>query len=111
MMIPGKFTFQKRRIIMEVLRITQYTRIWCVGIATRSSILELIVGLERRNNQMLMSLNWLKEMKISVTFYLLQTDWSVKKIDGLLTLNVHIISIPIGRCSRHTLQFKGEKSS
>jgi len=41
----------------------------------------MIVGLERRNNQILMSLNWLKEMKKSVTFYLLQTDRSITKID------------------------------
>jgi len=34
------------------------------------------------NKQMLMSLNWLKEMKNSTTFYLLQTDQLVTKIDG-----------------------------
>jgi len=60
---------------------------------------------------MLMSLNWLKEMKISVTFYLLQIDRLVIKIDGLLILEVHSISVPIGRCSPHALWFKGEKSS
>ena len=40
------------------------------------------VGFERRNNQMLISLNWLKEMKNNVTFYLLQTNQLVTKIDG-----------------------------
>ena len=58
---------------------------------------------------MLMSLNWLEEMKNSVTFYLLQTDQLVTKIDGSLTLDVHNTSVPIGRYSPHTLRFKGEK--
>ena len=55
-----------------------------------------------------MSLNWLEEMKNSETFYLLQTNQSVTKIDGLLTLDVHSISVSIERCSSHTLRFKGE---
>jgi len=45
-------------------------------------------------------------MKISVTFYLLQTVRSVTKIDGLLTLDVHTISVSIERCSSYTLWFK-----
>ena len=53
-----------------------------------------------------MLLNWPEGMKKSVTFYLLQTDPSVTKINGLLTLDVHI-SVPIGRCSPNTLRFKG----
>ena len=57
---------------------------------------------KEKNNQMLMLLNWLKEMKNNVTFYLLQTDQSVTKIDGSLILDVHSISVPIGRCSLHT---------
>ena len=44
--------------------------------------ISLSVGFERRNNQMLMSLNWLKEMKNSAKFYLLQTDQLVTKIGG-----------------------------
>ena len=95
---------------MKVLKITQNTRIWC-AIGVKKGTLELIIGLERRNKQMLMSLNWLEGMKKSVTFYLLQIDLSVTKIDGLLTLDVHSISVPIERCSPHTLRFKGEKSS
>ena len=87
-MILGKFTFQKRRVIMKVPRVMQNTRIWCATSVTRRDALELIVGLERRNNKMLMSLNWLKGIKISMTFYLLQTDRSITKIDGLLTLDV-----------------------
>jgi len=35
-----------------------------------------------KNNQMIISLNWLKAMKNSVTFYLLQIDQLVTKIDG-----------------------------
>jgi len=49
--------------------------------------------------------------KISVTFYLLQADQSVTKIDELLTLDVHSISVPIERYSSHTLRFKEERSS
>jgi len=62
---------QVRRVIMEASRVTQNIKIWYATIVTRRGTLELIVGFERRNNQMLMSLNWLKKMKISVTFYLL----------------------------------------
>ena len=43
---------------------------------------EMSGGFERRNNQMLMSLNWLKEMKNNAIFYLLQTYQLVIKIDG-----------------------------
>ena len=71
----------------------------------------MIVGLARRNNKILISMNWLKRMKISVTFYLLQIDRSVTKIDGLLILNIHIISVPIRRYSLHTLWLKEERSS
>ena len=60
---------------------------------------------------MLISSNCLKGLKINAMFYLLQTVRSVTKIDGLLTLDVHNISVPIGRCSVHTLRFKGEWSS
>ena len=56
------------------------------------------VGFERGNKQMLMSLNWLEEMKNSVTFYLLQTDQLVIKIDGSYILDVHCISVLIERC-------------
>jgi len=59
---------------MEVPRVTQNTRIWRATIVTRRGTLDLSVSFERRNNQMLISLNWLKEMKNSATFYLLQTD-------------------------------------
>ena len=38
-------------------------------------------------------------------------DVTVRKIDGLLTMDVHNISVPIGRCSPHTLRFIGEFSS
>jgi len=58
-----------------------------------------------------MSLNWLEKMKNSVTFYLLQTNQLVIKIDGLLTLNVHSTSVLIGRYYLYTLWFKREKSS
>ena len=64
-------------------------------LSQESGALELIVGFKRRNKQMLMSLNWLEGMKKSVTFYLLQTDQSVTKINELLTLDVHSISVPI----------------
>ena len=56
----------------------------------------MIARLARRSNQMLIPLNWLEGMKISVTFYLLQAHQLVKKIDGLLTLDVHSISVLIG---------------
>jgi len=39
------------------------------------------------------------------------TDRSVGNKDRLLTLDVHSTSVPIGKCSLHTLQFKREKSS
>jgi len=58
---------------------------------------------------MLIPLNWLKGMNcdiLSVTAY-----QSVTKINGLLTLHVHSISVPIERYSPHTLQLKGERSS
>ena len=110
-MIPGKFTFQKRRVIMKFSKVTQNKRIWCATGVTRRGTLELIVRLVRRKNQMLMSLNWLEGMEKSVTFYLLQTDRLVIKIDELLTLNVHNTSVPIERCTPHTLWFKREKSS
>ena len=109
--IPSKLTLRKRRVIMKVSRVTQNIRIWCATGITRRGTLELIVGLIRRNNEMLMSLNWLKGMKISVMFYLLQIDRSVIKIDRLLTLNVHIILVLVERCSSYTLRFKGERSS
>jgi len=96
---------------MEVPRVTQNTKFWYATGVTRRGTLKLIVRLVRRNNKMLMSLNWLKEMKMSVMFYLLQTDRSVAKIDGLLTLHVLSISVPIGRCSLYTLRFKRERSS
>ena len=51
---------------------------------------------------MLISLNWLKEIKNSAMFYLLQTDQLVTKIDGLLLLDIHSTSIPIGKYL-HTL--------
>jgi len=54
-------------------------KIWCATIVIRRDTLELIVRLARRNNKMLMSLNWLKGMIISVMFYLLQTDQSVDR--------------------------------
>ena len=44
-------------------------------------ISDLSVGFKRRNNQMLMLLNWLEEMQNSATFYLLQTNQLVTKID------------------------------
>ena len=62
-MIPGNFTFQRRKVIMKDPQITQNIRIWCVTGVTRRSTVELIVGVERRNNQILMSLNWLEGMK------------------------------------------------
>ena len=43
--------------------------------------------------------------------YLLQTDQLVTKIDGLLTLYVHITSVPIGRCSLHTLRLENSATS
>jgi len=49
-MILGKFTFQKRKVIIEVPRVIQNTRIWCVTGVTRRDTLELIVGVERKNN-------------------------------------------------------------
>ena len=60
---------------------------------------------------MLISLNWFEEIKkkcdvISVI------DKSVEtKINKPQILNVHCILVLIRRCSLHTLQFKGEKSS
>jgi len=65
----------------------------------------------RKKKQEASPVNWLKRMKTSVTFYLSQTDQSIIKIDELLTLDVHIISVPIERCSPHTLWFKEERSS
>ena len=56
---------------MEVPRVSQNTGIWCATGVIRRDTLELIIRLARRNNQMLVSLNWLKEMKKSVKFYLL----------------------------------------
>ena len=64
MMIPGKFIIQGRRVIMKVPRVTQNARIWHVTIVTRRGTLDLSVSFERRSNQMLISLNWLKEKKI-----------------------------------------------
>jgi len=107
MMISGKLIIQGRRVIKEVPRVTQNIEIWHATIVIRRGTLELIVGFERKNNQMLISLNWLEKMKNIVTFYLLQTDQLVTKIDGLLTLNVHNTSVPTGKCSLHTLRFKG----
>jgi len=95
---------------MEVPQVIQNIRIWCATSVTRRGTLELIVGLARRN-KILMSINWLEGMKISVTFYLLQTNRSVIRIYELLTLDVQSISVPIGRCSSHTLRFRREKSS
>jgi len=80
-MIPDKLIFQGRRVIIKVSWVTQNKRIWYATGVTRRGALELIVEFERRNNQMLMSLNWLEGMKISVTFYMLQTDRSIIKID------------------------------
>ena len=57
MMIPGKFIIQGRIVIMKVLRVTQNTRIWCVTIITKRGTLDLSVDFERRNNEMLISLN------------------------------------------------------
>jgi len=111
MMIPGKVIIQRRRVIMEVPLVIQNIRVWRATTVTRRGTLELIVGFERINNQMLMSLNWLEKMKNSETFYLLQTDQLVTKIDGLSTLAVHNTSVSIERCSPHTLRFKREKSS
>jgi len=81
-MIPGKFAIQKSKVIMKVPRVIQNARIWCTTHVTRRGTLELIIGLKRRNNQILVSLNWMKEMNKSVTFYLLQIDQSVTNIDG-----------------------------
>ena len=72
-MIPDKFSLQRRRVIMKVPQVTQNTRIWCATGVTRSGIFEPVVGLVKRNNKKLISLKWLKGMKISVMFYLLQT--------------------------------------
>ena len=47
----------------------------------------------------------------NVTFYLLQTDQLVTKIDRLLTLDIHSTSVLVERCSPLTLQLKREKSS
>ena len=58
-----------------------------------------------------MLLYWLEKMKNNVTFFLLQTDQLVTKIDRLLTLDIHNTSAPIWRCSLHTFRFKGEKFS
>ena len=66
---------------MEVSQVTQNTKIWCATCFTRRGTLELIVELERRNKQMLMLLNWLEEIKNSATFYLLQIDQLITKID------------------------------
>ena len=76
----------------------------CATSVIRRGILELIVGLTKRNNKKLIPLNWMKGIKInvikiSVTFYLLQTVRSVTKINGLLILDIHIKSVPIERCS------------
>ena len=49
-----------------------------------------------------MSLNWLEKMKISVTFYLLQTDQLVTKINGLLILNIHSTSVSRKMLSSYT---------
>jgi len=106
MMILRKFITQEKRVIMKVLRVTQNTRIWRATIVTRRGTLDLSVGFERRNNQMLILLNWLKEIKNNATFYLLQTDQLVTKIDESYILIVHSISVPIERCSLHTLRFK-----
>jgi len=82
MITPSKFITQGRSVIMKVSRVTQNIRIWRATIVTKKGTLDLSVGFERRNNQMLMSLNLLKEMKNSATFYLLQIDQLVIKING-----------------------------
>ena len=69
-MIPGKFSLKRRRLLIAVPRVTQNKRIWCATDVTRRGILDMIVGLAKRNNKKLIPLNWLKGMKISVTFYL-----------------------------------------
>jgi len=94
-MISGKLIFKKRRVTMDVSCVTQNTRIWYATSIIRRGTLELIVRLTRRNNKMLISVNMLEGIKISVTFYLLQTDQSVIKIYRLLTLDVHNISVSI----------------
>ena len=81
MMSPRKFIIQKKKVMMEVLRVTQNIRIWSLTIITRRGTSELIVDFERRKNQMLMSHNWLEKMKNSATFYLLRTDQLVIKMD------------------------------
>jgi len=106
--------FSKERVIMKVSRVTQNTRIGCATGVRRRGPFELIVGVARRNNKMLISLNWLKGIKINVMiyvmFYLLQIYQSAIKIDRLLTLDVHNISVAIGRYSSHTPQFKEKRS-
>ena len=64
------------------MKVPLILRIWYATDVTRRGTLELIVRLERKNNQMLMSLNCLEGLKNNVTFYLLQKDRSVIKIDG-----------------------------
>ena len=75
----GQVTLQKRRVIMKVSRVIQNIRICCATGVIRKGMLELSVGLKRRNNQMPMSLNWLKGMKISNVLYV--TDRSVGNKD------------------------------
>ena len=82
MMIPSKFIIQGRRVIIKIPPVTQNIRIGRATIVTKRGTLDLSVVFERRNNQMLMSLNWLKKIKNSATFYLLQTDQLVTKIGG-----------------------------
>ena len=57
MMIPGKFIIQWRRVIMKVPWVTQNIEILHATIIKRRGTLELIIGFERRNNQMLKSMN------------------------------------------------------
>ena len=95
---------------MNVSRVTQkHKNLVCNWCHKKGHIrVDCLIHKKEKNNK-LIPLNWLKWMKISVTFYLLQTDRSVTKIDGLVTLDVHSISVPIKRYSPHW--FKGERSS
>ena len=80
MMIPGKFIIQGRSNNESFMGNSKHKNLMC-NYCHKKGHIRSSVGFERRNNQMLMSLNWLKEMKNNTTFYLLQTEL-VTKIDG-----------------------------
>ena len=104
-MIPSKFIIQGRSNNRSSTGNSKHKNLMCNYYHKKGHI-RADCCLRKKKQPMLMSLNWLKRMKISVMFYLLQIEQLVIKIDGLLTLDVHSTSVPIRRYSLHTFRFK-----